>query len=463
MSLNTKKIAIVLGITSFVGMQAAFAAGVNKTDPMIKQAIKETAEPVKMIDQDPVPSVELVEEPAEEPIMVITSGDIEKVQIEEEVNEAGFRAGNLLIQPSATLSQGYDDNIYATDANEEDDTFTQIAPSLRIELMDQETVAALDLDYSYKTYWDHSDEDRHDAKASLGGDLALGRGWSVPFGVLWEQTHEDREEDLTAQIPDEPLKIKNTYAKTGLKFKPSTFGISVVGEYLSQKFDDAIGLVSNLPIIRSDADRDIYNGTLGLEYDISEETQFVLAGSYGGRDYDSLNYQAGGFNGPDRSSDTWGGVTGLRFKAKKLQAEFMIGYKGFDYDLNAIADIEALVGNVDLAFHATDNLTFSLGYDRDIYEDDEIIQPITFHKADAGIAYKFAPAWLARVGGGLDYRDFESLSRNDETYHVGAGLEYMLHDNWSLVADYLFSTRDSDAAGLDYDRSRALLSLTGKL
>ena len=51
----------------------------------------------------------------------------------------GIRAGSFLIFPSLNVSEIYDDNVFASDNNTDDDLITVISPQVRVEFQLQPT------------------------------------------------------------------------------------------------------------------------------------------------------------------------------------------------------------------------------------------------------------------------------------------------------------------------------------
>ena len=81
---------------------SSLAAGTNKTDALLQQAIQETAKPEPMPAPEPEPMPVI-----EEPLPVIVDNNIETVEPPPPTDTLGLRWGGLLILPELLVSETY--------------------------------------------------------------------------------------------------------------------------------------------------------------------------------------------------------------------------------------------------------------------------------------------------------------------------------------------------------------------
>ncbi len=448
----------VLGLlvsASFISFGAgdALAKKGKGPDAMIEKAIQDSAQ---MPEDMSIPIIE----PAK-----LTQEDIASPEPEPMVdNEAGFKAGPLRFLPSLGLSSGYDSNIYTTEDDEVDDYFTQVKPELSIVLEDSPHEAALTLKSDYKAYWDESDEDRHNFGAHFKSEIALSDVLSVPLAASWERTHEERKDDLDVQLSEEPLENDDWMVSGGLRIKPGALGATILGSYQDQSYEDGIAKNGGGRIVRGDADREITAGELTIDYDVSGTATALLSGRYEDRQYDQNSFEAGAYTGSNRTSEAWSAKVGMKLAYKDLKTEFYLGYADFNYDDNGVEDIQDFIASLDLHWNITDTTDIALGFNRYVFEDIEVVDPIIRNRVQAEVTQILLDDWKVSLGGGYEFMDFEGASgREDDLFDAGIGLDYMLTDRVSVGAAYEYENRDSNTTGLDYDRHIAMLRMNGKL
>lgn len=417
-----------------VSTGAADAKKSKGPDPMIEQAIKESAQ---------VPEAPMVIEPV----------PVEEVKA----------ASRLEFLPSFGLKSGYESNIYRTDGNEEDDFFIQALPSVQIKLVDSEHEAALSANYEYKTYIDNSDEEEHNYSVAFDGRGHIAQGASVPLHISWTSAHENRTEDLLQDVPDEPLGYELFKAKGGLELKPGPFGFAFLGDYLSKTHDNGTGLTSGNNLIRDDADHQIIAGETEASYDINEIVTAYIGGRYGKRIYERNNYTGGAYTGVSRDSREWNAVAGTRLTFKNLSTQMYVGYTDFAYEDNGVTDIDGIIGGLDLDWNISDVTDIVVGFNRYVHEDDEVVNPIMRSRFDTKLRHALSDKWSVHIGGAYEMLDFEGSNREDDLYSAGIGTDYSITDRISLGLAYEYENRESDVNGLDFDNHIALIRANGKL
>lgn len=451
----------------------AHAAGTAQVDRMLQQAIEDTATLtpppppppiVETTEAEPVqiaePAIVEYEEPA--PVIEIEEPAAPIETAEPQGKPLGFVLGNMLWLPTLTVEQHYNDNILAAPNNETGDLITVINPAVRAEIIDSEHGLAIDLAYEARQFWEETDENEQNFLAGIKGHIQ-GETLRVPYQVRYSVDHEDRRDDLTRQLPDNPIETGEILAETGVQLDKGPFGFLVMGRFLQEKFDDGTTPAGAL-VVRHDADRESWVGEGQVSYAMAPSYKFSLGALYGTREYELQNYQGGGFNGAYRDSKYTAGWAGLNVDFEGiLYGDLKLGYENRDYDSNTIEDLGNILANAELGWNFTNTSSLIFGFDRGHFEDDEVIDPILRTRTSLTYQQKLWDKVVVGMGGEWEQLDFEGSGREDETILVRALIDYLLSNNITLGGEYNFSTRDSSATGFDYDRNVWLLRLTSRI
>lgn len=376
----------------------------------------------------------------------------------------GHEFAGLLFLPSLLLRTGWDDNIYAEDGNDTTaDSVTIVSPRLRIE------IPGIRHDVSFEGSWDathymrNDNENTNAASARLGGALVASKGISLPFDFGWTRKHEAREDDLTRELPESPLPWDSLAASGGIRFAPGPFGIALLGHFTQDRFEDGEGKFTNLPVIRSDANRDILSFEFNTSFNIDPQNTLMLWGTIGKRDYQHPNYQAGGFTGPERDSHTYTGALSWLFDFSDLKGHASAGLSNYGYDDPALKDVRLFTGDLELDHKLSDRVSVNLQLVRELGEDVEITDPYAHSRAGLYVDYRAWDDVLIAAGGDYGTMEFLGTNRKDDVTDLRLIGDYFINDFLSLGAEYVHTGRSSSAAGLDYGRNLFLLRARGRL
>ena len=467
--------AIVAGLALLMAgnVHAGMPSKGLKIDPMLQQAIEDSAglyqeeEPKEMFGP-PIPP------PEPEPRFVLPELPEFPVYVEEEPekdlfdlqwpNEPGLMFNGMRFLPELLVKAGWNDNIYATDTRGDTDLVTYIVPSLKIEIPDIRHEFLLEGSYEVQRYLENDDEDQTNLRTKMEGALVAEHGMSVPFMVSYNKVRERREDDLTQQMSLGPLSMNELKLDLGIEFKPGKFGIAFWGKYQKDRFEDGISRLGRAPIVRRDADRDITDLQFHTSFDIDPENTLLLWGTYGQRDYDQLNYQSAGFNGPRRSSDTFGGMLSWMFDYKGfIDGHITLGVSDYNYEDPTIMDVRELVGDMEFNHYLGEFTTINLQLERSIMEDDEVIDPIILSRAGLYIDHQAWSDVLIAVGADYNFMEFNNSGRDDERWDFRVLTDYFFNNYLSFGGEYRYSLRNSEINGLDFNRNIFLLRARGRL
>jgi hypothetical protein len=449
----------------------ALAAGNGKVDSMLQHAIEETAkQPMEEMEETVVETM-----PAEPPQfesvidedVAVLRDDFEDLKKPEKIEpyEPGFRMGRMLIEPKLLVSETYNDNILTTTNNKKDDFITRVKPSLKITIGEEDSNNPTEIgaQYEYVSFADHDEEDEQNYSAYARGELGEGNKASIPFELSYARDHEDRQDDLTLQLANEPLRTDAFEAAAGLKVNRGSWSFKTMGRYIKDTFDNGRDENGNR-VVRDDADRDITKAEAEIAYNFAPAHSFIIGGSFQERDYERLNFQSGSYSGAERSSEGYQTFARWEWKGESFKTDIKVGWDEYDYedDVN-LSDVETVIAEARIRWNITDATALNMAYIRDIHEDDEVVQAIIRERAEVGMDFQLGQTFQIGLIGAREDLDFEGISRDDETYEGGLSFDFFINDVFAVGAEYIYTKRKSDLANLDFERSTGLMRLATRL
>lgn len=372
----------------------------------------------------------------------------------------GIHAGAFTIFPQASVSEKYDDNIYATDTNEKDDFITVLSTSASINSNWSRHALKLDAGVSKYIYADNTGENRLDWNVGASGVLDITRDTRFSAGATYAQLHEDRGDPNSPTAAAEPAEYDLFGATAALDHRFNRLTARLSGAYSDYDYKDIPSIAGPL-IDQDDRDRVEYEEALRLGYDVSPDTNVYVQGTVNQRDYD-LDTPVVAVN---RDSDGYNVVVGSDFRLSSLaQGGVFIGYQRQSYDNTAFSDVSGLSYGANIEWYMTPltTVTFSAA---STVEETTTAGASGYLQQMGGIRIDHELLRNLILNGHVSYSvaDYEGINRTDNTIAAGLGFDYLLNRNFSLGFGYDFAQKDSDAIGEDYTRNQIGLTLTGKL
>lgn len=226
-----------------------------------------------------------------------------------------IRLGATVIEPELEADATYDDNIYATSADEDDDFVFRIAPSIRATRETGSLRFQADAYASLLRYADHPTENTESfgAGTDIGyiGDPEHSANLSVRYDRGFERrTDPESNPDLSIK----PSHIDILTADYNYRYVPGRVGIGASAGVTKVNYLNA-----------TDADRDLttYRASVRGIYQVSSRMDLFIEG-YGNFRDARVAFDR---NGIDRDTRTWGASLGTRVEiADRLQGEMGVGY-----------------------------------------------------------------------------------------------------------------------------------------
>ncbi|HUD51414.1 outer membrane beta-barrel protein [Parvibaculum sp.] len=369
----------------------------------------------------------------------------------------GIRAGAFLILPKVDVSETYNDNIYATDTNEDSDFITAVSPQIDIKSLWSRH--ALNFNAGLSKYWynDHVSENRLDWNVGADGRLDVLRDTFFTGGVDYRQAHEDRGSPNSPSAAAEPTEYNLFDASLGLNQRFNRVTARLTGTYDNYDYKDA-PQVGGGTLDQDFRDRDEYLGALRVGYDVSPDTNVYVQGSLNKRSYDETTPT-------DRSSDGYAAVVGSEFKLSRLaEGGLYVGYQHQDYDSANFSSTSGIAYGANVNWFVTTLTTVRFSASSTI---DETIDPAasgyTAQMVGIGIDHELLRNLVLSGDIGYENDDFGDNPREDDIYSALIGASYLLNQNFAVGINYGFIDRNSNLPGRDYTQNRVGITVRGQL
>jgi hypothetical protein len=371
----------------------------------------------------------------------------------------GLRAGAFLIYPELSLLGGYDSNVFAEADNEKDAFVTIIRPGISAESQWSRHALNVSGFFEEGIYTEYTRNGYTDYGAFADGRIDITRADRLNLDVGVSRAHEDRDSPDSQEgarsitqyyLYDANVAYRHDFARL--------FTVLRAG-FRRNVYEDAVGGVDN-----STRDRDRYTVGARVGHAISPRFTVFLDGAYRWVEYDEEDSQ-------ERKRDNQGYAvragTGIDITSI-LFGELYVGYSAVTYDESGFSDASSPGAGGRLTWNVTPLTSIILNAAGEIREttvtqDNEEASANLQSDVTLAVWHELLRNLLINGYGQYIRDDFEGINRTDNTFRVGGGVRYLINRNFSLDANYTFSTRDSDESDAEYDRNQVLIGVTARL
>jgi len=391
-------------------------------------------------------------------------GDTVLTRPRPEYDPLGIRVGSFFLFPQMTVIEEYNDNIFATEHDHEDDFITQLVPSVSVESDWNNHALNFAAEGDFGLYANNNDENYQDFAFATDGRLDITREAQLSGGGGVSKRHDDRgnpDTDFSAKDPT----VYYQYDAFATYFQQfGRFSATVDGEFYRRDYDDNDSLAGE-NINNDDRDRNIYGGGIRGGYEIVPEYEAFVRFDGNTRIYDETPDDVG----VNRDSWGYGIVGGLAFDISGITVgDIFFGYRSQLYDNDSsLRNMDGPTGGMAVDWNVTPLTTIGATVARTIEETTEV--GASGYWATAGTLradHELLRNVLLNVSGGVTNNDYEGTDRNDFIYRAGIGGTYLINRYFSASLDYVFTRRSSDDApgtDQDYTENRVFIGITGQL
>jgi len=366
----------------------------------------------------------------------------------------GTPLGGFILYPSLTLGTEYNDNIYATENDTEDDFIFTINPQVSLESdWDNHSLGFL-AGATFRRYADQTSEDTTGYRFLSNGRLDILRDTYATADVGFIRSFEERSSPDDEQGED-PTQ-EDTYAgNLGFYHGFARTYIDLGGGVAYRDFSD-VDAAGGGEINNSDRDRFEYTSRARVGYDFNPEVGGFIGGTYNYIDYDETPDD----NGFDRNSWNYSLIAGLRFDITDLLlGDVFGGITRSEYDDSSFDNQTTWTAGANLTWLVTELTTALFTASRTWQETtvDNASQALT---TTAGVSVDHSLTDDINLNAFFNYtrEDFEGASRTDNTYSTGPSATYLMNRFVHLSLSYTYTTRDSDAPDQDYTSNVVLFT-----
>jgi hypothetical protein len=381
----------------------------------------------------------------------------------------GVRLGDFTLFPSVGLGLLHNDNVFADDDIEKDDSAFVLSPELALESRSARHRAQIGVNADVARYSDFDSEDYDDRRIWAIGAMELGRG-ELQGEARFSRLHEARTS------PDDPgcMTTGGSIVCSGLtKFDRSRIGAAYTWRpsrlllrgklnYTELDFDDTPDLPT--PINNDDRDRSRSELSLRAGYALSPDYVVYAETLFDSVDYDQKRDQ----DGYERSSTGAEARLGMMLDfTGRTMGEFYIGYLGRDYEDNRFDDVDGLSLGASVDWNFTGLTTFHLAADRTVTSTTvEGSSSIYESRLSLGVDHELRRYLVLNAEVGLGKDDFEDINRDDDLWELRLGGKYLMNRYLKILFGYQYQDRDtspSDSGGRVYKINELFVRLVGEL
>lgn len=375
-----------------------------------------------------------------------------------EYDARGVRLGGFMAYPELTIAAEYNDNIFATNLNPQEDLVTHVRGRLDITSNWSTHELNFRLDSPSRFYSDFDENNTTDVIGAVDGRLDVYRDFNLFGGVEYGDMTEPLSSSPTAQPLREPIEYVRASANVGAVKAFNRLRVSGEARYGDYDFEDGF-LFDDTPVDQDDRDRSVIEFGVRADYALSPMTAlFVAVGA------NERNYK---LDPPDvivdRDSTGYEVLAGADFDiARLVRGEIGVGYLSQEYDDPSVGDTNGLALRSRIEWFPDELVTVTFGAAREV-ADAGAFGASSYVSNNATFAIDYE--WRRNVVFGMraDYSvdDYNGIDREDRRWDAVATGDYLIDRNAALFFELGHYEQESDGAqfGRDYDIDRVVVGI----
>jgi hypothetical protein len=363
-----------------------------------------------------------------------------------EYDALGIRAGAFTLYPRLDAQLSYEDNIYATETNEIEDTILALHPQVSVESQWSRHSLSFLAETTSTFHADQSDEDTTTWRLQAAGRLDIQRDANLSGQVSFSREAEPRGSNATLLSTRSPI-----------EFDTSAVSISGVKEFNRVRLSGRLALTdfnyqdgetfAGVNVDQDFRDRLSSLATGRVDVAINPATALFGEGSVTEIDYDTAVLV-------NRDSTTWRLLVGADFELTNLvTGEVAVGYVTRSFDQTGQDDASGFSYRGKVNWYPSPLITVGVSAERKI-EDSGILQALSYTsdsvRLQADYELRRNLIMTGTLGGAWD--TYDDVSREDSRYSGGLSATYLINRNLGVSLKYERMTQDSAGAaqGPDY-------------
>ncbi|MEN8721607.1 MAG: outer membrane beta-barrel protein [Alphaproteobacteria bacterium] len=384
--------------------------------------------------------------------------------------ETGMPLGSGTLNTEVTVGWHNQDNHFAAEVQEKDDSAVVFAPSFNWTsdwASGNELSLSAETEITMQNKFDQDDTSHY----SLGADgkVNLSNSANVTYGAAFESSTESR-----GSIEDngsfEPVEYETTSADIAYNRVGGMFEFSVGAEISEKDYEDGAFIDPNT-LLRTRVNNDDRDATVvtifgEASYQVANRLFAYVGVSYNDRNFDELE----DVSNIDRDSDGYTVNGGMEILLTDISSvSFGLNYHDQNFDDNALNDVNGLGGEATFIWLPTELTTVAVSIAHQYNDTSQTAVSGSLTQSGAlTINHQLTDTLSVSVDGSISRADFEgvdtnNIEREDDTYTAGIAVDYLLNENVSFGAAADYVDRESNVPFDSYDRTKYGASITVRL
>lgn len=372
-----------------------------------------------------------------------------------EVDPLGVHAGAFFVYPSLGVSESYDDNVFATQTNEQEDFVTVIAPAVRAESTWSVHELNLGAGARIGRYADFNSEDFEDYYANATGTYEFTPRSYLEGRLAYNHLHEGRSDPDVGGSPDE-----FDLSEAGVRFFQDFARVSAEAEGKVEYWDyDTSGgpATPNRDIV-------IYTTSVRGDYKFADEYGAFARLTGNWREPSSTLRTFGATPRYDRTSNGWQADVGVAFDLTGVTfGEVFAGYREQYYSDSRLDDVNGLSFGAEVVNNFTRLTTFT-GRVESVVEETTTIGASSYVQNSFSLQadHELRRNILLHAGATYDTYEFQGIDRDADRWGGSLGATWLANRNMHFDAEYSYTDHSESgiASANDWNRNLVMVGLT---
>ena len=386
------------------------------------------------------------------PLAITAEPQLQKDADDEDVTSStdskkkpGYHTSGFRIRPSVSVTETYDDNIFATDNNTESDFITVVSPRIHVDSTWDKHSLRFKFGADIGRYTEYDAENYDDYWLSVDGKYNPDQATYLFGGLGFAADHEGRDSPDAVTGGLQPTTYETRSASAGINTIQGDTTYRIGATYENLDYDNVLTSGGNT-IINDDRDRDIIGLGIRATHKLSETDKVFVQALYETRDYDQRIDQ----DGYQRDSDGYRVSGGFKKDfGKGNKAEAYIGHISQDYDDNRFSSISEMDFGGSFTLIPMDKTLLTGELKRTLNETTQTgSSGYLYTSLSTQLEYGLAQGVIPHLKLKYAELDYQDHGREDDITSAEVGLKYYLTRHAYLTAGYRYMDYDSNDFGL---------------
>lgn len=363
----------------------------------------------------------------------------------EQAETRGIELENYVFLPNITVTEYYDDNLFAAESNEKSDWITVLTPTFDLKSNWKQHEFNVDAGFEAVRHSDRASENTDNAWLNLNGQYDISKNGRLFAGYSYMRDHEDRG-SVDAEAGDEPTEFDDISVDLGYSGNQGRHYFKIASNSRRLDFDDVGSPLGTIDYDDRDRDEDL----IGLRYlfKYSATTAFFVNTVTDRRDYE----QTPDNEGNDRNSDGFGYAVGFERVSPGTVSRVFVGRLERDYESSAFDDADETDFGLQLRWKISSVTSFIARSSRSIGETTLDNSP-GYLLDNLLLRLKVALSEEKALSFGLidSTADYYAIDREDDYLDMGVEYSQQLFSNLKFEVELHRAERESNVDGEDYN------------